>query len=51
MGAFTQVASRLWLIWKLADFLADITVWAVDFETPVGSSTFFSFFRGQHRQQ
>jgi hypothetical protein len=30
-----------------------ITVWAADFETPVGSSTFFSFFLflGQHRQK
>jgi hypothetical protein len=28
------------------------TVWAVDFETPVGSSTLFSFiiFLGQHPQ-
>jgi hypothetical protein len=29
------------------------TVWAVNFETPVGSSTFFSFFLclWQHRQK
>jgi hypothetical protein len=29
------------------------TVWAADFETPVGSSAFFSFFcfLGQHRQK
>jgi hypothetical protein len=25
-------------------FLLVCTVWAADFETPVGSSTFFSFF-------
>jgi hypothetical protein len=39
------------LTWMPKDHKTGYTVWAADFETPAGSSTFLLFFLGQHRQE
>jgi hypothetical protein len=36
---------------QLKNGVATTTLWAADFETPAGSSTFLSFFLGIHRQK